>query len=325
MLAIAVAVSGYVGYQHGVPNGSSVRLTPVVEAEGLILGQGGRVGDVNVGRLGTIVQPVSVPTTEITTHDALEYTVQPNDDLKSLASRYNLSPEHIRWSNPQLKDTEKLTPGDKLLIPPVPGIVVVAKKGDTVQSLAEAFKVAPTSISDFNYLRDGNLYPGQRVIVPGGQGPDLDQSAQLQLQALSTRQQLNDFGRVVSRAAQAVTGPRTGYSQPVIGGAIGALINPKFPWGWCTWYVATRRNVTWMGNAWEWYGNARAQGYPVGQTPRAGAIMVTWESGWGHVAYVEQVNADGSWDVSEANFVGFGVVSRRHIKYGQVPLIGFIY
>jgi surface antigen len=89
--------------------------------------------------------------------------------------------------------------------------------------------------------------------------------------------------------------------------------------------VATRRSVTWLGNAFEWYGNAGAQGLPEGQTPRPGAIMVTWESGWGHVAYVEQVFPDGSWKVSEMNFVGFAVVSSRTIKPGGVPLIGFIY
>jgi surface antigen len=55
--------------------------------------------------------------------------------------------------------------------------------------------------------------------------------------------------------------------------------------------------------------------------------MVTWESYLGHVAYVEAVNADGSWRVSEMNFVGFGVISERTIKPGQLgsALVGFIY
>jgi surface antigen len=52
--------------------------------------------------------------------------------------------------------------------------------------------------------------------------------------------------------------------------------------------------------------------------------MVTWESWWGHVAYVESV--DGScWTVSEMNYKGFGIVDYRHICPGQVPLIGFVY
>ncbi|HEY8740280.1 MAG TPA: CHAP domain-containing protein [Candidatus Dormibacteraeota bacterium] len=107
---------------------------------------------------------------------------------------------------------------------------------------------------------------------------------------------------------------------PVIGGG------GHFSFGWCTWYVATKRYVPWMGNAIEWYGNAAAMGFPEGSTPRQGAIMVTRESGWGHVAYVESVDADGKgWTVSEMNFKGFGVVSSRHISMGLVPLVGFIY
>jgi len=43
------------------------------------------------------------------------------------------------------------------------------------------------------------------------------------------------------------------------------------------------------------------------------------------VAYVESVNGDGSWTVSEMNFRGWGIVDMRTIKPGGVPLIGFIY
>jgi surface antigen len=107
---------------------------------------------------------------------------------------------------------------------------------------------------------------------------------------------------------------------PVIGGG------GHFAWGWCTWYVSTKRYVPWMGNAIEWFGNAAAMGFPEGSTPRPGAIMVTRESGWGHVAYVESVDPDGrGWTVSEMNFHGFGVISSRHITMGHVPLVGFIY
>ena len=111
-----------------------------------------------------------------------------------------------------------------------------------------------------------------------------------------------------------------GDRAPVIGGG------GHFSWGWCTWYVSTKRYVPWMGNAIEWYRNAAAMGFAEGQAPKVGAIMVTRESGWGHVAYVEGVDADGKgWTVSEMNYKGFGVVDTRHIRPGQVPLVGFIY
>ena len=102
-------------------------------------------------------------------------------------------------------------------------------------------------------------------------------------------------------------------------------VGNHFSYGYCTWYVANRRPIPWFGNAIEWWPNARAYGYAEGQAPAVGAVMVTRESSAGHVAYVESVNADGSWTVSEMNYVAWGVVSQRTIHYGQVPLVGFIY
>ena len=89
--------------------------------------------------------------------------------------------------------------------------------------------------------------------------------------------------------------------------------------------MATRRYVPWFGDAGQWWPNALAMGYPEGSTPQVGAIMVTRESAIGHVAYVESVNADGSFVVSEMNYVAWGVIDTRTIHPGQVPLIGFIY
>ena len=126
---------------------------------------------------------------------------------------------------------------------------------------------------------------------------------------------------------QTGTGSSGGYHSVILGCCLGPYPATGFPPGWCTYYVATKRNVTWRGDAGFWYQNASAAGYPVGPKPKVGAIMVTWESYLGHVAYVEAVNADGSWTVSEMNFVAFGVISQRTIKPGQLgsALVGFIY
>jgi surface antigen len=98
-----------------------------------------------------------------------------------------------------------------------------------------------------------------------------------------------------------------------------------FAYGYCTWYVANRRYIPWFGNAIDWWPNARAYGQAEGMVPKVGAVMVTRESGYGHVAYVESVRGDGSWTVSEMNFIGWNRVSSRTIYPGQVPLVGFIY
>ena len=125
-----------------------------------------------------------------------------------------------------------------------------------------------------------------------------------------------------ARAVAAASSPSPSWS--ITWSGTGAFPN-RFAYGYCTWYVANKRYIPWLGNAIDWWPNARAYGQPEGQIPRVGAVMVTRESGYGHVAYVESVNADGSWSVSEMNFAGWNRVSGRTIHPGQVPLVGFIY
>lgn len=113
-----------------------------------------------------------------------------------------------------------------------------------------------------------------------------------------------------------------GAGPGVIGASSGAN---HFPFGWCTYYVASRRNVPWLGNAITWLWGARAFGFATGSFPRVGAIMVTAESVWGHVAYVESVSSSGSFIVSEMNYNAWGVVDFRTVVPGKVPILGFIY
>jgi surface antigen len=110
-------------------------------------------------------------------------------------------------------------------------------------------------------------------------------------------------------------------------GAVGtrAPMANHFAYGYCTWYVANKRYVPWYGNAIDWWPNAAAYGYPEGSTPMHGSIMVSRESPIGHVAYVESVNGDGSFVVSEMNWAGWNVVDFRTVRPGQVPVVGFIY
>lgn len=112
-----------------------------------------------------------------------------------------------------------------------------------------------------------------------------------------------------------------------------------FAFGECTWYVATRRCVPWLGNANQWFYNAAAMGYKEGHTPIPGAIVVFWPggdgaSGVGHVAYVEAVGPTstvpaGSFLQSEMNFYGGGGgwdrVSYRTLLDNSSGIQGFIY
>jgi surface antigen len=156
-----------------------------------------------------------------------------------------------------------------------------------------------------------------------------DQVAQLAVRTLSLRNSVSDAlvrARAQTLAAQAQATQAAAVQPQLLPSSPDAAVPNHFPAGYCTWYVASRRAIPWYGDAIAWWDNARPYGYVEGQVPAVGAIMVTRESAlYGHVAYVEAVNRDGSWAVSEMNFVGWNVKSGRTIRPGQVPLVGFIY
>lgn len=168
--------------------------------------------------------------------------------------------------------------------------------------------------------------PAQRVTIP----LELDDS----LQAADTA------GALRAAAAEVVIAPAPpapvaaaptpapapkAPARRVLRVASGNYSQSRFAYGYCTWYVAGKRNIPWLGNAIEWWPNAASFGFAEGQVPKVGAIMVTRESGWGHVAYVESVDGNGGFTVSEMNYVGFAVVSTRHFSSNPSVLVGFIY
>jgi LysM repeat protein len=306
VLAVAVAISGYASIGHQFPSSFTTRLG-AVNAEAVVVSDGGTVGDVSLGRYSTIIKPVSIPTSAPLSHSPFVYSVAAGEDLKAIAAKYHVTVSDIRWSNTNLISTDAVATGDQLLIPPVVGIVVKAKISDTVAALGAKYQVDPQVIIDFNRLRSPKLSAGTLLVIPGGIGGAFPPPPPLY---------------------QILTGVgSSAFPVHVVGCCLGPYPATGFPAGWCTWYVATKRNVTWRGDAGYWYANASAQGVPVGSTPKVGSIMVTWESWAGHVAYVEAVNPDGSWVVSEMNWVAFNVIDERTIKPGQLgsKLVGFIY
>lgn len=67
------------------------------------------------------------------------------------------------------------------------------------------------------------------------------------------------------------------------------------------------------GNAGHWYTAAKAAGMSVNRTPKVGAIAVNTVHKVGHVAYINKVYSNGSFDVEEYNWnVGHGY-GTRHI------------
>ena len=107
-----------------------------------------------------------------------------------------------------------------------------------------------------------------------------------------------------------------------------------YAFGYCTWWVSHKRYIPWHGMAAQWWSLARAYGFAEGSTPRVGAVMVMGygmagaSASSGHVAYVESVNPNGSFTISEMNWYGsgggFGKVDYRTIT-SMAGILGFIY
>ena len=87
----------------------------------------------------------------------------PGDTLDTVASALGLPFRDITGSNPGLR--LPLKPGLVLRVPPVPGIVVVVRTGESPATLASAYGVDPISIVDYNRIR-GQLIPGSMLVIP---------------------------------------------------------------------------------------------------------------------------------------------------------------
>jgi surface antigen len=124
-----------------------------------------------------------------------------------------------------------------------------------------------------------------------------------------------------STPAAAQPTPKPAASAPVAAAPTKELTadGDPYAWGNCTWWVYMLRQQigetipgNW-GNAADWTYNATSDGYTVDHTPSYGAIMQISgvDHGLGHVAFVESVDPDGTWHISEMNVIGLDEVDNK--------------
>jgi murein DD-endopeptidase MepM/ murein hydrolase activator NlpD len=126
----------------------------------------------------TIVR-LAQPHTEIPERPRLgviTYTVQPGDTVQSIAKSFNLQPTTILWSNPKLEEVpDLLRIGQEVVILPVEGVYHTVTADDTLESIAEKYKVEVDAITglSFNSLQPPlfRIREGEKLIVPGGTKP----------------------------------------------------------------------------------------------------------------------------------------------------------
>jgi murein DD-endopeptidase MepM/ murein hydrolase activator NlpD len=107
--------------------------------------------------------------------EIVTYVVQAGDTTESIAEQFGLEPTTIMWSNPAIeKAPDLLKVGQSLVILPIDGVYHTVEEGDTLEQLAEDYKVSVKDIIEcpFNDIpHDQELDDGDKVIVPGGTKP----------------------------------------------------------------------------------------------------------------------------------------------------------
>jgi len=229
-----------------------------------------------------VAKPQVVNTAFNSRQDIKSYTTVPGDTVPSVAAKFNVTSDSIRWSNNL--NTDAVAVNQKLVIPPVNGIVYTVQAGDTADSLASKFNANKDKIIAFNDAEISGLQPGEQILIPDG-------------------------SKTVAPVVVAVAATRSttfpwGGSAPIYG-------YNGYDYGYCTWYVASRISVpTNWGNANTWDNLAPLSGWSVSTVPSPGAIAQTDRGAEGHVAIVEAVSPDGTQiKFSDMNGIaGFGRV-----------------
>lgn len=240
-------------------------------------------------------QPVLVGSQK---RDIVAYTVQNGDTLSTIGEKFNITTDTIKWAN-NLTDENSIQPGSKLVILPVSGVLYTATGGDDLVAVASKYQANTALIDSFNNLEGKSPLVGQKLVIPDGV---------IAAPAPATVARV----AVVSPVAP-VTNVATGFR----GG--GGSSSNSYSYGYCTWYVATRRAMPpFLGNANQWPYNARRAGMSVSNSPVAGAAGVARYGN--HVVYIERVSG-GTVFYTEMN----GPAGWGRVNSGSASASNFIY
>ena len=189
-------------------------------------------------------------------------------------------------------------------------VMVKINAGDSLSTIAEANKTTWVRIFNANdsITNPDVINPGEEVRIPKEDEELPDRSAEYVQSATAQT--------VVAQTATTYT--TQGYTSAPVNSSSYYVGNGM----WCTDYVHSKRpDVAIYGNAgYNWITSAQAAGKSTGSTPQVGAVAVTN----GHVAYVDSVNADGSYTVSEMGWnYQAGNYNQRTVQPGEFG--AFIY
>ena len=106
----------------------------------------------------------------------VKYTVLDGDTVSSIAQKFGISTDTIRWQN-NLTSKDSIKVGQELEILPITGIAHKVNKGDTVYSIAKKYDIDPQGIVNYpfnTFVNDETfeLAIGQVIMVPEGVMPE---------------------------------------------------------------------------------------------------------------------------------------------------------
>lgn len=233
------------------------------------------------------------------------YKTVNGDNVKTVASKFGISEDTVRWANNLSSDA--LSPDKELKIAGTTGVIYTTKAGDTAESLASKYQSDKDRIISYNDLELTGMVAGKQLVLPGGILPENERPGYV--------------------------APRSSSNVAYVAVQSTIYAGNKYAYGYCTWYSYNRRaelgrpiGSNW-GNAATWASYARAGGFQVDKTPRPGAVFQT-AAGWygfGHVGIVERVNNDGSFVTSEMNYGGWNRISSRTISAAEAGQYFYIH
>jgi surface antigen len=219
-------------------------------------------------------------------------------------------------------------------------IVYQVGNGDTVTSIAQRYDLSPGTILDANNINPVNatsIQPGQQLLIPA---VDTDTSTAW-LSTINTYEQQQQAAAAAQATANAAAAAKAKAktTKSTISGLTnaGTMVNGVLDLGreygsynggvpgQCTWYVNSVRSFPGpMGNGGQYLSSARSYGLATGSTPRVGAVVVTSESYYGHVAIVVGVSG-GTITIKEMNYLGQYIVDERSMSANSGYIKGYIY
>lgn len=245
------------------------------------------------------------------------YTVATGDSLESIAQKFNISPQTLRWANSLSSDVVPV--GKELAVPLHNGVVYTVRAGDTAETIASKYKVDSERLILYNDLdADQAMVEGTKILLPDGDLPETERPGYV-APAPAARSYMS-YGSM----GGSVMSKSYGYGGPTAGN--------RYASGNCTWYAYERRAQMGLpiggmwGNAYSWASSARGAGFLVDKNPTPGAVIQTSSGGggYGHVGVVERIEGDNI-IISDMNYAGYNVVTWRVIPLSQAGGYLFIH